>query len=75
MPRSHRNNRQYTKGIVPTTQCNTMSQLELNYKGTQSLLRRVNANVCKVHSRVRGHMVGGSKVKIKPEHLAYIIIG
>ena len=41
---------------------------ELYLNGTQSLLRRVDANVCQVHSRVRGHMVGGSKVKIKPEH-------
>ena len=26
------------------------------------------------HSRVRGHMVEGSKVKIKPEHMAYTMM-
>ena len=37
-------------------------------KQTQSLLR------CQVHSRVRGHMVEGSKVKIKPECMAYTMM-
>ena len=47
---------------------------DLQLKQTHSLLRRVNTNVCQVHSRVRGHMVEGSKVKRKPEHVAYTIM-
>ena len=40
----------------------------------QSLLRRVNSNVCQGHSRVGVHMVGGSNIKIKPEWLVCSII-
>ena len=47
---------------------------DLQLKQTQSLLRRVNTNVCQVHSRVRGHMVEGSKVKRKPECMAFTLM-
>ena len=50
MPWSHVDNRLYTKGIEP--QYHVPADLQL--KQTQSLLRRVNTNVCQVHSQVRG---------------------
>ena len=59
MPWSHVDNRLYTKGIE--LQYTVSANLEP--KQTQSLLRRVNTNVCQVHSSVRGHMVEGSKSK------------
>ena len=53
---------------------NKLNQLTVNIL-FQSLLRRVNFNKCHVHSRVWGHMVGGSKMRIKTEHVVYSITG
>ena len=40
-----------------------------------SLLRRVNSNISQGHSRVLGHMVGVSKIKIMPKHVVYMFMG
>ena len=38
-------------------------------------LKEGNSNICQGHSIVWGHMVGGSKIKIKPEHVVYRFMG
>ena len=37
--------------------------------------RRVYTNNCLVHSRVWGHIVGGSKIHTKPAHVVYSLMG